>query len=68
MNERLEGTFVNGKLSGRGRRRFANGTVLEASFVDGIPQGRVTVREPDGSVYRGTMDHIGELFCVVILD
>lgn len=46
-----EGQTKNGRLHGKGKVSSPNGIVLEGSFKDGLPEGEVEARYPDGRIY-----------------
>lgn len=49
----MVGVLKNGMLKGKGRETFADGSIVEATYVRGIAQGKGTKTEADGTVYTG---------------
>lgn len=47
------GNFVNGKLSGYGRRKFRSGSIYEGEFINGSRDGRGKYTYASGDVYEG---------------
>lgn len=48
-----EGTFVAGRLTGKGTRRDADGSRYDGDFVDGLYEGQGRLALTDGSIYTG---------------
>ena len=49
-----EGSFVNGRMQGRGKRTWLNGDHYEGEFVDGHESGQGTFAWHSGATYTGT--------------
>jgi hypothetical protein len=52
---RYYGPLVDGKLHGRGRIEWENGTVYEGEFAKGVMSGRAQMRFANGILYDGEM-------------
>lgn len=60
----FEGSFVDGKKSGRWNDRDAMGQIGEGPYVDGHRSGRWVERWPDGVEYDGSYDANNEKYWV----
>ena len=56
---RYYGTLKDGKLHGRGRLEWRNGSVYEGGFADGVMSGKGRHQDPEGQVHEGDF-HNGE--------
>ena len=51
--ESYVGSWLNDVYHGKGKYKFASGSVYEGSFVNGLFDGEGTYTFPDGAVYKG---------------
>ena len=52
-DDKYEGEFLNGKITGNGKYQWANKCIYEGEFLDGKMHGKGVYKWPEGDMYTG---------------
>ena len=55
----MEGDYVNGVMTGKGKIAYSNGTIIEGDFKDNEVEGFAKIKYSDGTFYEGQVKRGG---------